>query len=60
MSFQGTTRTDPHERSLAHAALISDEWRRSDRGARDGAHKVEPVCRASFQAKRRSQAYRRV
>ena len=37
MSFQGTTRTDPHERSLAHAALISDEWRRSGRGAKDGA-----------------------
>ena len=38
MSFQGTTRTDPHERSLAHAALISDEWRRSGQGARDEAH----------------------
>ena len=35
MSFQGTTRTDPYERSLAHAALISDEWRRSGQGARD-------------------------
>jgi hypothetical protein len=29
MSFQGTTRTDPYERSLAHTALISDEWRLS-------------------------------
>ena len=34
-------RTDPHGRSLAHAALISDEWRRSGQGARDGAHEVE-------------------
>src|SRR5580704_15208764 len=33
MSFQGATRTDPHERSLAHAALISDEWRRSGQAA---------------------------
>jgi hypothetical protein len=41
MSFQGTTRTDPYERSLAHAALISDEWRRSGQGARDGANEVE-------------------
>jgi hypothetical protein len=34
-------RTDLHERSLAHADLISDEWRRSDRRANDGAHEVE-------------------
>jgi len=34
-------RTDPHGRSLAHAAPISDEWRRSGQGARDGAHEVE-------------------
>jgi hypothetical protein len=39
MSFQGTTRTDPYERSLAHTALTKDEWRRSvhrDRGAERG------------------------
>ena len=30
MNFQGTTRTDPYGRSLAHTALISDDWRRSD------------------------------
>jgi len=29
MSFQGTTRTDPYERSLAHTALISDDWRQA-------------------------------
>jgi hypothetical protein len=32
--------TDPYERSLAHTALISDDWRRSDQGAKDGAHEV--------------------
>ena len=31
-------RTDPHERSLAHAALISDEWRRSGQEPKDEAH----------------------
>jgi hypothetical protein len=39
MSFQGTTRTDPYWRSLAHTALTKDEWRRSvhqDRGAERG------------------------
>ena len=29
MSFQGTTRTDPDGRSLAHPVLISDEWQPS-------------------------------
>ena len=29
MSFQGTTRTDPDGRSLAHPVLISDESRLS-------------------------------
>jgi hypothetical protein len=33
MNFQGTTRTDPYERSLAHTALISDMWRRSGQAA---------------------------
>jgi len=33
--------TDPDERSLAHPVLISDEWRRSERQERDGAHAVE-------------------
>jgi hypothetical protein len=37
MSFQGATRTDPHERLLAHMALISDEWWRSGQGSKDGA-----------------------
>ncbi len=41
MSFQGTTRADPYERSLAHTALISDDWRRSDPRDRDEAHEVE-------------------
>ena len=41
MSFQGTTRADPYGRSLAHTAPISDEWRRSGQGDRDGAHEVE-------------------
>jgi hypothetical protein len=41
MSFQGTTRSDPHERSLAHAALILDDWRRSDLRDMDGAHEDE-------------------
>ena len=40
MSFQGTTRTDPHERSLAHAAPISDAWRRSGQGAKDASREV--------------------
>jgi hypothetical protein len=38
MSFQGATRADPDKRSLAHTALISDDWRRSDLRDRDGAH----------------------
>ena len=37
MSFQGTTRTDPDERFLAHPVLISDDWRQSERQERDGA-----------------------
>ena len=41
MSFQGTTRTDPDGRSLAHPVLISDGWRRSVHQERDGAHAVE-------------------
>src|SRR5260370_6514329 len=41
MSFQGTTRADPYERSLAHRAIISDDWRRSDPRDRDEAHEVE-------------------
>ena len=40
MSFQGTTRADPYGRSLAHTALISDEWRRSDMRDKDEAHEV--------------------
>ncbi len=40
-SLPDTPRTDPHERSLAHAALIADDWRRSDPGGRDGARAVE-------------------
>ena len=32
MSFQGTTRTDPDGRLLAHPVLISDESRRSELG----------------------------
>src|ERR1700686_2199870 len=38
---RGTPRTDPDGRSLAHPVLISDEWRRSERQERDGAHTVE-------------------
>jgi hypothetical protein len=41
MSFQGTTRTDPDERSLAHTVLIADRWRRSERRERNGASGVE-------------------
>ena len=41
MSFQGTTRTVPDGRSLAHPVLIADDWRRSERRDRDGAHAVE-------------------
>jgi DNA-binding transcriptional LysR family regulator len=40
MSFQGTTRTDRGERSLAHAAPILDEWRRSDQEAKDASREV--------------------
>ncbi len=36
-----TDRTDPHERSLAHAAPILDMWRRSGQGAKDASRKVE-------------------
>ena len=37
---RGTPRPDPDGRSLAHPVLISDEWRRSERQERDGAHAV--------------------
>jgi hypothetical protein len=37
-SFPDTPRTDPYRRSLAHTALISDGWRRSDLRDMDGAH----------------------
>jgi hypothetical protein len=36
MSFQGTTRTDPDGRSLAHPVLIADEWRPSVPRDKDG------------------------
>src|SRR5207247_1873283 len=38
MSFQGTTRTDPDGRSLAHPVLISDEWRPGVQLVRTLAH----------------------
>ncbi len=41
ISFQGTTRTDPDGRSLAHPVLISDEWRRSERQEMDEGLAVE-------------------
>jgi hypothetical protein len=33
-------RTDPHERSLAHADPISDEWRRNDQEAKDASREL--------------------
>ena len=41
MSFQGTTRTDPDGRSLAHPVLIADDWRRSESRDKDGVRAVE-------------------
>jgi hypothetical protein len=38
MSFQGTTRSDPYGRSLAHTVLISDGLRRSAHWGKGGAH----------------------
>jgi len=46
MSFQGTTRTDPYVRSLAHTALISDEWRQAIKNSLS-AHPPAPVTRVS-------------
>jgi hypothetical protein len=48
MSFQGTTRTDPDGRSLAHPVLISDEWRPGVQLVRTLAHpcetRADPLC----------------
>jgi hypothetical protein len=41
MSFQGTTRTDPDGRLLAHPVLIVDDWRQSDARDKDGVRAVE-------------------